>query len=159
MDSFRNVSTLEGNYDTQLQEHSRLGFCLGRAHIMHSVQFDTEQIDPPCMTRAHRSEAYIERKSDAIDQLRIYNGTNGRMILLGVSGPKCILCSPLFFSSSGRGFEKDEYSAIAGNVPDTCTLKDSPSSKSTPMDQIPISSFTTSPGVIFSSTSCGWKGN
>jgi hypothetical protein len=50
---------------------------------------------------------------------RSYNGTKGRMILLGVSGPMCILCSPLFLSCSGRSGEYEVYSAIAGNEPDT----------------------------------------
>lgn len=42
-------------------------------------------------------------------------GINGRMPLLGVSGPKCILWPALFFLLPGRGVEKTEYSAIQGN--------------------------------------------
>lgn len=43
--------------------------------------------------------------------------------------------------------------------PDTWTLIDSLASRSTPIDQIPTSSYTTSPGIIFSSLSCRWNGN
>ena len=88
------------------------------------------------------------------------------MTLLGVSGPRCIPCLLLFFSCSGRGVEKSDYPAIQGNAEvfigeghvvaleedlllDSWTLFDSLASKFTSIDQISISSFTTSPSITF----------
>lgn len=51
--------------------------------------------------------------------LDIHTCTKGRMTLLGCSGPKWILCAPLFFSCSGLGAEYDLNSARLGYCPPT----------------------------------------